>query len=183
MVSTTTIALELPLPPLAKQREQLQRTVIRHLLLDGELAMPDALALLSADNQTWLVETLIRDAEEALLLAAQPMDALLRDRYWQQYHTLLGYLFAWHEHWSAYHSQLLSALRMAARRYAVQALTPERAKVMRTLTRRLLEDRLYREDVFSAEHALQDVGWDTLLNLAPIANELFTSYAEELGRA
>ena len=182
-MSATTLELKIPAHSPLAQPAQMQRAFVRHLLLEGQTTMPDALSMLSTDDQAWLVEKLISDAEKALSLAAQVTDPSLREFYWQQYHTLLGYLFRWHEHWSTYHSQLLSVLRTAVRRYPVQELTAERAKIMRRLTLRLHEDRLYREDVFSAEHILRDVGWNTLLDLAPIADQLFQSYAEELGRA
>ncbi len=183
MSPTTTLELKIPLHSPLAQPAQMQRAFVRHLLQEGQITMPDALALLMMEDQAWLVEKLLNDAEKALLLAAQVTDPALRESYWQQYHGLLGYLFHWHEHWSTYHSQLLSVLRTAVRRYPVAELTAERAKIMRRLTLRLHEDRLYREDVFSAEHALRDVGWDPLLDLAPVADQLFQSYVKELGRA
>jgi hypothetical protein len=183
MLVTTTQELKIPVNLPTLQPWQLQRTVVHHLLHEGQIAMPDALSLLSAEDQVWLIEKLIDDVEKSLALAATIMDDPLRQHYWQQCNDLLGYLFHWHEHWSSYHSQLVSVLRTAVRRYPVQELTPERAKIMRRLTLRLHEERLYREDIFSATHVLCDAGWNTRLDLSPIAHELFISYVEELGRA
>jgi len=183
MSPTTTVALELPAHALSNQREPLQRSMIRHLLHDQRITMPEALALLAPTDQAWLVEVTIRDAQECLTLATQLTDPAWRERYWQRYNSLLGYLFYWHEQWSTYHTEILTVLRLVLRRYAVHDLTPNRAKVLQTLTARLYAERLYREDVFAAEHALQDVGWDAVVELAPIADQLLPSYLEELGRA
>ncbi|MEZ4868522.1 MAG: hypothetical protein R3C14_44745 [Caldilineaceae bacterium] len=170
MSATTIIKLTLPA---RLQPVEVQRTILRHLLLEGQTTMPDALSLLAVEDQAWLVEKLIRDAEDALLLAAYLTDATLRERHWQQYNDLLGYLFHWHEHWSTHHSALLNILRITIRCYPVQDLTPKRAKVMQRLTARLHDDFMCREDVLAAEKALQHVGWDVVLNLA---------YLEELVR-
>lgn len=183
MLATTTLELKIPLHAPLVQPAHVQRAFVRHLLQEGQITMPDALALLSADDQTWLIEKLIDDAEKSLLLAATITDAPLRQHYWQQYYDLLGFLFHWHERWSTHHSELLSVLRMAARRYPVQDLTPQRAKVMQRLTARLHDDFICREDVFAAEQALQHVGWNTELDFAPIAEQLIPSYLEELSRA
>lgn len=183
MSPTLTVELELPVHALSDQREPLQRSMIRHLLHEERITMPEALALLGPADQVWLVETTIHDAQEALLLASQLVEPTWRERYWQQYNKLLGYLFHWHEQWSTYHTEILTVLRTVLRRYAVRDLTPQRAKVMQMLTARLYADCLYREDVFAAEHALQDVGWDTTLDLAPIADQLLPSYLQELDRA
>lgn len=183
MSPTTTLTLELPTHALSNQRDPLQRSMIRHLLYEERITMPEALALLSPEDQAWLVDTIIRDAQDNLVIAARLTDPVLQERYWQQYNNLLGHLFHWHEHWTPYHSELLTVLRTVIRRYPVQDLTPERTKLMGELTARLYTDRLYREDVFAAEQALHDVGWDTVLDLSPIADTLFQSYLEDLGRA
>lgn len=183
MSPTMTVELKLPAHALSDQREPLQRSMIRHLLHEARITMPEALTLLAATDQAWLVETTIQDAQEALLLASQLTEPTRRERYWQQYNNLLGYLFHWHEHWSTYHTEILTVLRTILRRYSVRELTPKRAKVLQMLTARLHADRLYREDVFAAEHALQDVGWDPVSALAPIADQLIPSYLQELGRA
>lgn len=183
MSPTMTIELKVPAHALSDQREPLQRSMIRHLLHEERITMIEALALLSPADQEWLVEITIQDAQEALTLAAQLTDTVWRERYWQQYNHLLGYLFHWHEHWSTYHTEILTVLRTALRRYPVRDLTPKRAKVLQMLTARLFADHLYREDVFAAENALQDAGWDVMLDLAPVADQLLPSYLQDLGRA
>lgn len=183
MSPTLTVELELPAHALSDQRTPLHRSMIRHLLHEERITMPEALALLAPADQVWLVETTLQDAQEALLLASQLTEPAWRERYWRQYNNLLGYLFHWHEHWSTYHTEILTVLRTVLRRYSVRELTPKRAKVLQMLTARLYADRLYREDVFAAEQALQDVGWDTVSALAPIADQLLPSYLQELGRA
>jgi len=183
MLPIATIELKLPTRSLTDQRERLQRSLVYHLLRDGQLTMPEALAPLSPEDQTWLIETLLRDVEESLFLTSQVSDADWRQRFWQQYNDLLGHLFHWHDHWSAYHSELLAILRMVARRYPRQDLRLEQIETMQALTRRLSEKQLYREDIFSATCALRDVGLDTLLDLSPVADQLFASYLSELGRA
>ncbi len=183
MSLTMTVELKLPVHALANQREPLQRTMIRHLLHDQRITMPEALALLTLNDQQWLVDSILREAQDDLALAAQLTELALRERYWQQYNHWLGCLLHWHEHWSTYHTELLTVLRMALRRYSVYDLTPQRAKVMQMLTARLLADHLYQADVFAAEQALQAVGWNTVVDLAPIADQLLPTYLEELGRA
>lgn len=183
MSPTLTVELELPAHALSDQRTSLQRSMIRHLLHEERITMPEALALLGPADQAWLVETTIQDAQEALLLASQLTEPAWRERYWQQYNKRLGYLLHWHEHWSTYHTEIVTVLRTVLRRYAVRDLTPKRAKVLHMLTDRLHADRLYREDVFAAEQALQDVGWNVVVDLAPIADQLLPSYLQELGRA
>lgn len=183
MSPTSTIKLELPVRTLSNQNEPLQRSMIRHLLHEQRVTMPEALALLTSDDQVWLVETTLQDAQESLSLATQLTDNALRTRYWQRYGTLISYLAHWHEHWSTYHTELLTVLQTVIHLYAVDDLTPKRAKVMQMLMSRLQADTLYREDVFAAEHALQDVGLNTVLDLGPIADQLLPSYIEELGRS
>lgn len=183
MSSIATVELKLPARSLANQREQLQRSLVYHLLRDGRVTMPEVLDLLSPKDQAWLVETLLRDAEESLFLASQVADVAWRQRFWQQYGKLLGHLFHWHDRWSEYHGELLAILRTLMRRYSRQDLTPEQFEIMQALTRRLREKQLYREDIFSATCALRDVGLDTLLDLSPVADQLFASYLAELDRA
>lgn len=183
MSLTMTVELKLPVHALANQREPLQRTMIRHLLHDRRITMPEALALLSPNDQQWLVESILREAQDDLALATQLTEPTLRERYWQQYDYWLGCLFHWHEHWSTYHTELLTILRMAVRRYPVHDLTHQRARTMQMLMIRLQADQLYQGDVFAAEQALQDVGWNTVVDLAPIADQLLPGYREELGRA
>lgn len=183
MLPTMTVELELPAHTLSDQREPLQRSMIRHLLREDRITMPEALALLDSADQTWLVETTIQDAQEVLLLASQLTEPTRRERYWQQYNKLLGDLFHWHEHWSTYHSETIAVLRTVLRRYSVRELTPKRAKVLQLLTARLQADTLYREDVFAAEQALRDVGWETVADLAPLADQLVPSYLQQLDRA
>ncbi|MFQ5854305.1 MAG: hypothetical protein ACE5LU_01480 [Anaerolineae bacterium] len=183
MPSIATMQLKLPARSLANQREQLQRSLVYHLLRDGRVTMPEALGLFSPEDQAWLVETLLQDVEESLFLTSQISDVTWRQRFWQQYNDLLGHLFHWHDHWSEHHGELLAILRTVARRYSQQDLTPEQFEVMQALTRRLREKQLYREDIFSATCALRDVGLDTLLDLSPVADQLFASYLAELDRA
>lgn len=141
---------------------------MRYLLLNDEIAMSDALALLSVSDQSWLVETLLQDAQEALALADTVNDPARRTRFWSQYQALLGHLFAWHEHWSEFHNELLALLETVARRYSPQNLTPERTKLLLHLLHRLHETHLYREDVFSARCSLRALGLETALDLSPV---------------
>ena len=80
-----TVELKLPVHALANQREPLQRTMIRHLLHDQRITMPEALALLTLNDQQWLVDSILREAQDDLALAAQLTELALRERYWQQY--------------------------------------------------------------------------------------------------
>lgn len=184
---TLRIELELPGSLAGKEPQQLQRTMIHYLLLNlllnNEITMPDALALLPVADQSWLVETLLQDAQEALFLADTVTDPVRRTRFWSQYHELLGHLFYWHEHWSEFHNELLTLLQTVVQRYAPQNLTPERTKLLLHLMQRLHETHLYREDVFSAKRALHDLGLETRLDLGPVADQLFASYLRELNRA
>jgi hypothetical protein len=180
---TLRIELELPASLSAKEPQQLQRTMIRYLLLNDEITMPDALGLLSVVDQRWLVERLVQDAQEALFLADTVADPDRRARFWSQYQDLLGRLFYWHEHWSEFHNELLALLQTVARRYAPQNLTPERTKLLLHLLQRLRETHLYQEDVFSAKRALHTLGLETRLDLSPVAEPLFASYLSELNRA
>ena len=181
--STLRIELELPGSLSTKEPTQLQRTMIYHLLLADEITMPDAFNLLTPVDQRWLVDTLRRDAQEALVLADTVNEPTRRERFWAQCHTLLGHLFYWHEHWSEFHNELLALLQTVTRRYSPQNLTPERTKLLVHLIQRLDETHLYREDLFSAKRALRALGLETTLDLSPVAEELFSSYLSELNRA
>ncbi|MFN8486194.1 MAG: hypothetical protein U0350_01300 [Caldilineaceae bacterium] len=183
MQSTLRIELELPGSLSSKEPKQLQRTMIRHLLLTNEITMVDALALLTSADQNWLVEALLQDAQEALFLADAVNDLTHRTRFWTQYNELLGYLFSWHEYWSEFHNELLALLQTVARRYTPQDLTPERTKFLLQLMQRLQETYLYREDIFAAKRALRELGLQTTLELSSVANQLFPSYLAELNRA
>ncbi|MCB0063057.1 MAG: hypothetical protein KDE19_13120 [Caldilineaceae bacterium] len=182
MSPTTTVELELPTHVLSNQRESLQRSMIRHLLKEKRITMQEALALLAPADQTWLIETTIQEAQESLSFATQLTETAWRERYWQQYHELLGNLFQWHEQWSPYHTEILAVLRMVVQGHSAHELTLQHSKVMQMITARLLAEQLYREDVFAAEQALRDVGWETVPDLQPIADQLAPSYFEELGR-
>lgn len=183
MQSTLRIELELPGNLSTKEPKQLQRTMIRHLLLTDEITMADALALLTSPDQNWLVDALLQDAQEALFLANAVNDLTRQARFWTQYNELLGYLFFWHEHWSEFHNELLALLQTVARRYTPQDLTPERTKFLLQLMQRLQETHLHREDIFAVKRALRDLGLETTLELGPVANQLFPSYVAELNRA
>lgn len=182
MELTVKIELELPSSLAAKEPNQLQRTVIHHLLRNDEIPMIDALASLSELDQLWLVETFIQDAQEDLFLAETVKDPTRRQQYWMQYQNRLEQLIFWHEHWSEFHNELLVLLHTVTRRYAPQTLTPEQTKLLLRLTQRLHESSLYREDIFAAKRALHDLGFETTLDLTPVADQLFTSYAQELNR-
>lgn len=177
------IELALPYNLSTQKTNHLQRTMLHYLLRNGEITMPDALSLLPAPDQRWLVETLMQDAQEALILAETVSDPTRRERFWTQYYNLLDNLFYWHEAWSEFHNELLVLLHTVARRYAPSDLTPERTKLLLRLLQRLQELSLYREDLFAAKRALHELGLETTLDLSPVADQLFASYLSELNRA
>ena len=179
---TYKIELELPGNLATKEPNQLQRTMIHHLLLNDEIVMADALALLSQDDLRWLIESLLQDAQDALFLADTVTDPIRRQQFWIRYKDCLELLFGWHEQWSRYHNHLLSLLHTTARRYSPEELKPERTKLLLRLTQQLSEETVYQEDVFAAKRGLSEVGLDTTLDLAPVAEQLFASYVEELSR-
>ncbi len=183
MSPTATLELELPAHALSNQKAQLQRSVIRHLLYEEHITMPEALERLSSEDQVWLVKTILCDAQKNISLIAQLTDSTTKEEYWQQYNALLGYLLPWREKWTPYHGQLIAKLRLIFRRYSPDVLTSKQLELIYVLTRRLSEEHLYREDIFSATKALNAVGIDSQLNLLASDNFLFNSYAEELGRA
>lgn len=180
---TQRIELELPGRLSSKEPTQLQRTLLHHLLLTGEITMAEAIESLAVADQAWLVQTLLQDAQEALLMADTVTEPLRRTRFWTQFHEVLGYLFYWHEHWSEFHNELLALLQTVARRYPPQAITSPQITLLLHLLQRLHETHLVREDVFAAKRALYDQGLETVLDLTPVANQLFTSYLHELNRA
>jgi hypothetical protein len=182
-MSATTLELKIPVRTSSVQPAQMQRTVVRHLLHDGQVTMPDALAMLSTEDQAWLIKALLQDAQESLFLAGHITEPAWQQRFWQQYNARLGNLLYWHEHWSTSHNHLLAILRTVVRRYTLEVLTPEQIELLQRLTLRLQEKLLSREDIFAVMQALQDVGLNTLFDLSPIADSLFQSYVAELGRA
>lgn len=183
MQATATIELELPRNVIGKDHRQVQRSVLRHLVLDGESTLADVLPLLSRSDQQWLVAMLLNDAQEALFLADAINDLSRRQRAWSQFYTLLDQFFSWHEHWSEFHNELLAILHTVARRYSPQDLTPERTKLLLHFVQRLHDTHLYQEELFAAKRALQALGLATTLDLRPVAETLFTSYLDELNRA
>jgi hypothetical protein len=183
MSATTIVTLELPTHTLSDPRYPLQRSLIRHLLYEERLTMLEALERLSMIDQRWLVETILLDVQKNISLLAHLTDSAAKAQYWQQSHVLLGHLLQWREHWTPYHGQLLAMLRLVLRRYSPDLLTAKQFKLLLTLVRRLGDEHLYREDIFSATKALKAEGLDAHLNLLSGDNTLFHSYLEELGRA
>ncbi len=183
MSATTTLELKIPSHSPLAQPTQMQRAFVRHLLQEGQITMTDALELLPAEDQLWLVETILLDVQKNISLLAHLTDSATKEQYWQQSHVLLGHLLQWREQWTPYHGQLLAMLRLVLRRYSPDLLKPKQFKLLLTLTRRLGDEHLYREDIFSATKALKAEGLDAHLNLMAADNVLFQSYLEELGRA
>ena len=185
MIATQTVELKLPEKIYTNQQVNLQRSVIQHLLMEEEITMSDALALLTMDDQQWLVNSILNMAQENLFVASQISDQAWSEKYWKRYNDLLGYLFAWFHKESdfSYHGQLLAILRTITRRYTPQKLTSVQIELLQRLTLRLSEKRLSQKDILAITHAVEESGLHTLLNLSPVADKLFVSYADELERS
>jgi len=184
MIPTKTIELELPTKIDVEPRERLQRSMLQHLLMEKEITMSDALTLLSAEDQKWLVNNVLQTAQENLFIACHISDEIWSQKCWQRYSNLLGHLFAWfhREDDLSYHGQLLAMLRTLTRRYSPLEFTSEQIELIQRLTLRLHEDELNQDDILTGIDSLEKNGLSTLLDLSPVADQLFESYVGELGR-
>ena len=189
MLSTKTIQLQLPIDLHTDRDEQFQRSLIQNLLMEKRITMANAMESLSHDDLQWLVTAILQTAQENLFIACHIDDETWSVKYWQRYSSLLGHLFIWYHregdggHTPNYHGQLLSILRTIVRRCAPQDLNSDQVELIQRFTLRLQDQELHREDIFSITQTLQEHGLDTLLDLSPIADKLFVSYVEELGRS
>jgi len=165
------------------EQKQLQRSMIYHLLTERQITTAEARELLTADERLWLRNVLLKEAEENLFLTTQVIDPQWRQQFWEQYNFRLGCLLEWHEEWSTYHNDLLSILRTVVRRHPLHTLSSVQLESLQSLTHRLHEKQLYREDIFAATHALNELGLDTLLDFGPIAQQLIASYDAALSRS
>lgn len=166
------------------EQEQLHRSVTLHLLTEKKMKMVDALARLSPDDQQWLVNAILKMAQENLYVACHIADEKWVAMYWHRYGEALGHLFAWY-HQSrdvSCHGQLLSILRTITRRYSPKQLTAEQLEYIQRLTMRLHDKHVSQEAISEITHKLEGEGIHTLMDLSPIADQLFTSYVAELGR-
>ncbi|MEM7531662.1 MAG: hypothetical protein AAF639_05785 [Chloroflexota bacterium] len=184
MLSAQLAELQLPSELESQQENDFQRSVIYHLLVDKKIKVRDALPLLSTNDQQWLVSTILHTAQETLFVACHISDESWSQTYWQRYRDLLGHLFVWfHQDVDvSYHGQLLSILRTITRRYQPMQLTATQIEYIQRLTMRLHEKHLSQDDITEITYTLENDGLHTLMDLAPIADELFASYVAELGR-
>lgn len=185
MIPTKMIELELPTKIDLEPRERLQRSMLQHLLMEKEITMLDALTLLSEDDQRWLVNNVLQTAQENLFIACHISDEIWSKKCWQRYSNQLGHLFAWFHREAdlSYHGQLLAMLRTLTRRYSPLQFTAEQIELIQRLTLRLHEDKLNQDDILTGMCNLEESGLSTLLDLSPVADQLFVSYVDELGRS
>lgn len=183
MLATATIELKVPRRAEQTEQEELQRSMVHHLLAKGQITSAEARELLPADDRVWLLNMLLKEAQENLFLTRQVVDLEWRQRFWNDYDFRLGSLLEWHEEWSTYHNDLLSLLRTVVRRYEPQSLSSEQLELLQSLTQWLHEKQLYREDIFAATRSLSELGLETLMDFGPIARQLVASYDAELNFA
>lgn len=185
MIATKTVELELPIKANTNQQNHLQRSAIRQLVMDKEITMADALPLLSVDDQHWLVNGILQTAQENLFVACHISDELWAREYWKRYNIALGHLFSWFHKDSdlSYHGQVLAMLRALIRRYSPQELAHEQIELIQRLTLRLHEKELGENDVLASMIRIEESGLSTLLDLSPVADQLFASYVDELRRS
>lgn len=183
MLATATIELKVPQRTEQVGQEQLQQSMVHHLLTKRQITSAEARELLTIDEHEWLLNTLLKEAQENLFLTRQVVDPEWRQRFWEQYNFRLGCLLEWHEDWSTYHNDLLSILRTVVRRNEPQNLSSEQLDLLQTLTQRLRDKQLYREDIFAATNSLSELDLETLLDFGPIATQLVASYDAELNRS